>query len=230
MKINNVDKIFVIHHKPLVDRKLRLQYIFDQLDLDVEWVEKYLPEDINYEEEVGNPIIEKGPEFAIQQNKYVYYENVGKKITMSELSLYLKHKECLLEQIKHNYENIIVFEDDVNLDLNLVNYLNNNMDEFHKNVENNDANFLMLGTAFGFRPVSYNGKFIHYNENQLTRCAHAYVVNINCAHKIVDRLYPINLPWDFKLNEIMILDKLNVYWSEPGLTQFSLTQGTTVKK
>lgn len=230
MKINNVDKIFVIHHKPLIDRKQRLKNIFEKIDLDVEWVEKYLPEEIDYEKEVGQVIIEKGPEWAIQQNKYTYYENVGKKITMSELSLYLKHKECLLEQVKNNYQNIIVFEDDINLDMNLIEYLNNNLEEFQEKIENENANFLMLGTAFGFRPVSYNGKFIHYNKNQLTRCAHAYVVNINCAQKIIDRLYPINLPWDFKLNEIIILEDLNVYWSEPGLTQFSLSQGTTVKK
>jgi len=226
-KIENIDKIFIIHHTPLQNRKNRLQEILDKLQLDVEWVESFLPEDVDYDKETfdcGNFV-----DIEIV-HPYGRYRNFSKKISISELSLYLKHKECIIKQIKNNYENIIIFEDDVNLDLNLIKFLNNNLNEFQHKVKFDGANLLMLGTAFNFKSTILNGDFIHFNEKQLTRCAHAYVVNINCAQKILDKLYPINLPWDFKLNEIIITENLNVYWSEPGLTQFSLTQGTTVKK
>jgi GR25 family glycosyltransferase involved in LPS biosynthesis len=225
MKLLGIDKIFVCHHKPLLDRKDRLDIIFKNLDLDVEWVEKFLPEDIDYNKEIGNPIIEKNCDYAIQQNKYIYYENVGKKVTISELSLYLKHKYCYLEQLKNNYENILILEDDVNINFDFIDYINNNMKEF---LEKN-PDILVLGTAFNFRPVIFNGKYIHINDNQLTRCTHAQVINRKCIEKILDHLYPVNLPIDFKLNEIIILEKLKVAWSEPGLTQFPFGN-STIKK
>ncbi len=230
MKINNVDKIFVVHHSPLVDRKNRLEKIFKKLDLDVEWVEKYLPDEIDYDKEVGRPVIEKGTEFAIQQNKYTYHKNVGKKVTISELSLILKHKYCLLKQIENNYENIIIFEDDINLDINSIKYLNDNMDEFQDGVNKYELDILMLGTAFNFKPVNNTGVYIHYNKNQLTRCAHAIAFNIKSTQIILNGIFPMNLPWDFKLNELIILNNLNIAWSEPGLTQFSLGGNSTIKK
>jgi GR25 family glycosyltransferase involved in LPS biosynthesis len=225
MKILGIDKIFVCHHKPLLDRKDRLDTIFKKINLEVEWIENFLPEDIDYVKEVGNPVIEKDCEYAIQQNKYIYYENVGKKVSMSELSLYLKHKYCYLEQIKNNYENILILEDDVNVNLDFIDYMNNNMLEFL----DKKPDILVLGTAFGFIPVNFNGKYIHINDNQLTRCTHAQVINRKCVEKIVKHLYPINLPIDFKLNEIIILERLKIAWSEPGLTQFSFGN-STIKK
>lgn len=230
MKIDNVNKIYVVHHSPLVDRKNRLDKIFNYLDLDVEWVEKYLPNEIDYNKEVGEPIIEKSTEFAIQQNQYVYYKNVGKKITVSELSLYLKHKYCLLDQIKNNYENIVILEDDVNINLDFIEYMNNNMREFQDGVNKFGCNILILGTAFNFKPVNETGVYVHYNKNQLTRCTHAIAFNINCTQIILNNLFPINLPWDFKLNEIIILNDLKVVWSEPGLTQYSLLTESTIIK
>lgn len=225
MKINNIDKIFVVHHAPLIDRKNRLNDIFEKIDLEVEWVEKFLPEEIDYNKEVGNPIIDKDCGYAIQQNKYIYHENVGKRVSISELSLYLKHKYCYLEQIKHNYENILILEDDVNINSNFIEYMNNNMEEFLEI----KPDILVLGTAFNFRPVKLIGNYIHLNDNQLTRCTHAQIININCVQKIINHLYPINLPIDFKLNEIIILEQLTVAWSEPGLTQFSFGN-STIKK
>lgn len=226
MKIDNIDKIYICHHKPLIDRRNRLEKVFNELKLDVEWIEKYLPNEIDYEREVGNPIINKGCEYAIQQNKYTYYKNVGKKVSISELSLYLKHKYCYQDQINNNYQNILILEDDVTIENNFIDYINNNMKEF---LEIN-PDILILGTAFSFKPTKYTGKYIHLNENQLTRCTHAQIINIKCVDKIMKHLYPINLPIDFKLNEIIILENLKVAWSEPGLQQFSLNEKSTIIK
>ena len=56
-------------------------------------------------------------------------------------------------------------------------------------------------------------------ENQKTRCTHAYINNIMATKKILKNIYPINLPIDFKLNEIIQIENIKVAWSEPGLNQ-----------
>jgi hypothetical protein len=91
-EINNVDKIFIVHHKPLIDRKNRLVKILDKLKLDVEWIESYLPEDVDYEKEILN-----WQEFEHVEIVHPYgkYQNFSKKCSISEISLYLKHKECI---------------------------------------------------------------------------------------------------------------------------------------
>lgn len=226
MEIKGIDKIFVCHHKPLEDRKKRLQTIFNKLDLDVEWVEKYLPDEIDYEKEVGDVKIFNPINLAIQQNQYIYHEGVGKKVSISELSLYLKHKWCYQQQIENNYENILILEDDVDLGMNLIEFLNNNMEEFLKI----KPDMLIVGTAFNFKPKRFTGKYIHLNPNQLTRCTHAQIINRKCIDDIMKHLYPVNLPIDFKLNEIIILEKLKVAWSEPGLKQYSLGGESTIIK
>lgn len=222
-KIDKIDKIYVLTHKPLVDRRNKVQKQLNILDLDVEWIDSFLPEEIDYEKEVEG--WEKFDKIDII-HPYGEYANFSKKVSLSELSLYLKHKECLIKQVENNYNNILIFEDDIDLSVSL-GYLNNHINEFQSKVETDGANMLILGTAFNFKPTIINGEFIHYNKYNLTRCTHAYVVNINCTKIILDRLSTVTYPIDFKLNEIMTIDKLNVYWSHPGMTQTSLNNNTS---
>ena len=88
-----MDKIFVLHHPPLKNRKSYLLKGFESFNIEVEWIESF-----------GiNEIKDKYDEYTSTKEEYYkgkiitprrQYKNFCKKITLSELSLYLKHKYC----------------------------------------------------------------------------------------------------------------------------------------
>lgn len=229
-----IDKIFVCHHNLLVDRKVKLQSFFDKNNIDVEWIEDFLPEELenNYEEIVGSDELKNNPiKYNISSERYSLfsslwfdhikdYMNGEKKVTLSELSLYLKHKKCFEEQIKNQYEYILILEDDVILPNNFLNYINSCIFEFKHSSPTLDC--LIIGTCCGFKSKNIkNGKLIYYDETNLTRCTNAIMYTLNASKKIYNRLYPINWPIDFKLNEIIVMENLKVGWVEPPLYQES---------
>ena len=216
----NVDKIFILHHPPLVERKNYLNDFFIKNNIDVEWVEKFTPEEIknNYDNYIKNYDI--FPNIHIYE-QYNNYKNYGIKIPLYSLSLYLKHFYCFEKSIKEKYNNIIIFEDDITLQENIIEYLNKNIEEFN---DINEFGFLpdmlMIGKIENWDSKKIRpNKFTHFDTKQLTRCTHAILYNLNTIHKIYNNMFPINKPIDHKLNEIIVKENLKVSWSEPGLLQ-----------
>lgn len=192
-----IDKIFVCHHKPLTQRKLHLQQFFQKNNIDVEWVEDYLPDEIEYE-----------------------YKRVVGHLNDSEISIYLKHQYCLEQQVKNNFKYILILEDDVELPNNFLNYLEHCMNEFIQHNPKLDG--LMLGSCCGLVSKNIiNNKFVYYEKEQMTRCAHAMVFCLEAARKIVKNLKIINYPIDHKLNSIIKAEDLNIGWAEPSVKQKS---------
>lgn len=192
-----IDKIYVCHHKPLTERKLQLQKFFEVNDIDVEWVEYYLPDDIEYE-----------------------YKRVVGNINDSEISIYLKHQYCLNQQVENNFNHILVLEDDVDLPDDFVNYLEICMNEFIKHEPKLDG--LMLGSCCGISSKNIiEGKFVYYENGYMTRCAHAMIFNLEASKKIIKNLKTINYPIDHKLNSIIKKEDLKIGWVEPSIKQKS---------
>lgn len=192
-----IDKIFVCHHTPLKERKTQLQKFFTEHNINVEWVEQFHPDEIEYE-----------------------YKRVIGNINDSEISIYLKHQYCLNEQVKNNYEHILILEDDVHLPTNFNEYLENCMDEFMSYEPKLDG--LMLGSCCGIRSKNIvEEKLIYFEENQLTRCAHAIMFTLNASKKITKKLNAINYPIDHKLNFIIKNENLKIGWVEPPILQKS---------
>jgi GR25 family glycosyltransferase involved in LPS biosynthesis len=78
----------------------------------------------------------------------------------------------------------------------------------------------MLGTAFDLISPSIDGTSnIYFHINQKTRCTHAYIISNDCAKKMIKGFDNINLPIDFKMNEVIQLEDIEVFWYEPGLKQ-----------
>ncbi len=218
-----MDKIFICHHTPLKYRKEYLIKFFGDKQIDIEWVEGFLPEEIEsgYDQIVGTKdlIIDSNVP-GVQQNQYLLYDNAGKRVSLPELSLYLKHQYCFEQQIKNNYNLILILEDDILLPDNFLEYINICSSEFSNHDPKLDC--LMLGSCFGFKSTYVKpNRLIHYGINQLTRCTHAMMFSLESARKIIRNLYPINWPIDFKLNEIIIKEDLKVAWTEPSLQQAS---------
>jgi GR25 family glycosyltransferase involved in LPS biosynthesis len=207
-----IDKVFVLHHKDLLDRKDLIEYRLKEESVDYEIIQEFHPNDINYED--YTPKEPNFPNITIT-HPYGVYENFFKKITISELSLYLKHKYCFEKQIEEGYETILILEDDAKIPYNFLTTLNNQLTE----LDEKNGDVLMMGECFNFKSKINNGKYIDYDELNRTRCTHAILYKLNATKKIYPHINNITLPIDFKLNEIFQLEQIKVFWTKESIEQ-----------
>ena len=142
MKISNFyEKIYVIHWKPLKERKEYLEKIFKQLELTklVTWVDQYeTNKDVKH---VKNPF------------------NLNSKLLMVNMS----HLYCYKDQLKHGYKNILILEDDVDFEnLNIITYLNQSAEEFIEL----DGDIAFLSTCCGLNVKNIKPpQLLYYDPN-----------------------------------------------------------------
>ena len=216
---NKIDKIYLLHHKPMIERYNVISKRLQDENIDVQFVEDFSPEDIGdkYEEYLKD--WDKYEDVLIKQ-PHGDYQNFSKKISMNSLSLILKHKWCFEDQINNGYENVIILEDDCEIVKNFNNIIDEILEEFQYLSKNENIGMITLGTSHGFKSRSKDDyRHIHYFENQKTRCTHAMLYNIETTKKIINRFDILNLPIDFKLNEIIQVENIKVAWLEPGFKQ-----------
>jgi GR25 family glycosyltransferase involved in LPS biosynthesis len=232
MKIHFCDKIYILHHEAAVNRKTHLVNELFKYDLEnIEWVQRFNPCDIKdlYNNNVLTNNFDETIPLTDESGQYKYFEKAGKIISIKEYSLYLKHQYCFQQMKKNGYRNIIIFEDDIDItNVNLPEFLNNNMKEFSNPKEFDvEISALMLGEAFNFLPKYIrNNKYTHFGISQLTRCTHAMAFNDRSLDIILKELQLPNLPIDFKLNEVFTKHNLNISWSKPGILQNSAFEST----
>jgi len=217
MKLS-VNKIFCLHHKPLVARHKRLIDFFNKTNLEVKWVTEFLPDTILLEEchQIMNQMLKKRiielPNTSIADN--IEY---AKTKSRNLVSLYKKQMFCIREQVKNSYEYILILEDDIDTtDLSFnEGYINECLEEFF------DANgdLLFLGTCCDLHSNNMS-KYKHIKPEQTSRCAHMYVVKLEAAKKLMSHLEDISDAYDWKLNEIIKSENLSVWWLEPGIEQY----------
>jgi hypothetical protein len=192
-------KIFILHHTPAVDRKVFLQkdLNFVNLPYQLEWVESFLPSEID--------------------------SNVVSNIKRSELSLSLKHKYALEQIVQNNIEYGIVFEDDVNLQS--VSNIHQFIEQGITELEAESGDILWIGDVWVGKYVIPDNKKIlnkisYFASDCLTRCTHAYIISQQGA-KLALNNYHYKHPVDHLYNEIISKKILVSGWTIPGLLQKS---------
>ena len=207
-------KIFVLHYSKLVQRK---QHILEQFErhgiTDYEFIEKFDKDEITDDE---------CPEF---DKEYITNKR-------TELSLHLKHVHVYRLMISENYENALVFEDDVILSNNFMLKLNTYMTQLPR-----DYDMLFIGDGCKLHIEQSSlipNKYVyekclyetHWGGGGATRCTDSYVINITCAKKLCEYIsnltVKINSPVDWWLNVAARDNNLNIYWAEPTI----VTQGS----
>lgn len=154
----------------------------------------------------------------IHINVFRYLLNLTKeKITKGEMGAYLSHMWCLRDTIIHNYQKIIIFEDDIV-------FLKKFHEKFKKIVLNKDYDFLMLGAShFKRNEYTYNvinsvykPVFHIFKGNLLGSFANLY------SNKMVNKMYLLRKKnivfWDYNLYEIFKNNKLTSGICYPNLT------------
>jgi GR25 family glycosyltransferase involved in LPS biosynthesis len=197
---NFYEKIYIIHYKPLSERKEYLVSKFKELNIQdrVIWVDQYESEkDIKHIENTFN---------------------LNKKL----LAVNASHLFCYQDQIKNNYKNILIFEDDTDFGtLEVILYLNQAAKEF---VElDGDVAFL----SDCCNQVAYMNitppQLLYYHPKYATRCCGAYILNIRCALKFV-KITSINFhAIDRMLDYLIPPIKIRCLWSGLPIKQGSQT-------
>jgi GR25 family glycosyltransferase involved in LPS biosynthesis len=176
----NVQHIYVIN---LADDYIRRNYIKILM-------EKYK---INFELIIVNRIQQSDYEL-VQQNF----------IQLGEYGCYLSHMYCLNDAIKNNYENIIIFEDDI--------IFHKKFHELFKNLMNNQKyKILMLGAA-DFHFASKNKEFIDKEKGIYSPSLKSTF--LFTTHAIYYSKEGFKMMFDFRMKNIYHMDNNLVHFVE----------------
>lgn len=202
-------RIFVIHYKKLINRKL---FILEQF-------KKYNISDYEF--------IEIDRDEIYNHNISMFQENYNNSQIAISLSHFYAYK-----QISDKYDNGLIFEDDVILNDNFTDILNKYFTQLPK-----DYDMLFIGD--GCKLHIENHKLISnqniyekclnptsWGGNGASRCTDSYIISKKCANKLCEYInsleYKIKLPIDWWLNVAARDNIFKVYWAEPTI----VTQGT----
>lgn len=216
-----IDKIFCCHHpsQNLSPRKEKLEGFFTKNQLEVEWVTSFTPEDakrFNIEYLLKN-IQKNGP-----QNCRGFTEGAvanAYDLSFRSASLILKHNYCYEQQLKHEYSNILILEDDVNLEETFSeNYFNKCLGEYEKQ----KLEMLFLGSCCNLHyPNTKSDRYVYHNRSLRTRCTHCYVVNLAASRRILKHCYKFLDSVDWQLNHIIDIENIRTGWAEPSIKQLN---------
>lgn len=216
MKIN-VDKIYICHWSKLTDRKNFILKHLSENNLDnFEFVETYDKDSWDKE------LIEiEYPNIFNVYNSYGY--NEPRKLKLSEISLVLKHCWIIKESKKHNYDSIMVLEDDALLVDNFVEKFNS-----YKNELPPDWDCAWIGSCCNLHayPIIENK---HIYEVPGSRCTHAYLLSKKCINTVYNTIKYVDNCSDFYYNYLIDRFKLKNYWFEPELATQNQIFHTTIQ-
>jgi GR25 family glycosyltransferase involved in LPS biosynthesis len=195
-----IDKYFVCHYTKLSDRKPFVEYQLNKNSIDFEWILDFDQENINFE------TISKSYS-NILSNVYL-----GRTLRKSEISLILKHEECLRKIVENRYQNTIIFEDDILLSENFINKLNKYCDQLPS-----DYDILWIGSCCDLHYSPIIEGINVYETNKGSRCTHAFLISLKCAEMLLNQIKNIYYPIDFFYNKMILDLNLKNFWAEPEL-------------
>lgn len=197
---NFYEKIYVVHYKPLIERKSYLDSKFEELKISdrVVWVDQY----------------ETDKDVEHIENTF----NINKKL----LRVNASHLFCYKDQLKNNYKNVLILEDDIDFQfLNVISYLNQAAEEFIEL----DGDVAFLSDCCNQQPLNIEPpKLLYYHPQYATRCCAAYILNIRSTLKFL-KIGSINFhAIDRMLDYLIPPIKIRCLWSGLPIRQGSETQ------
>ncbi len=191
---------FCTHHSPAVERKKYLIPFFEQDELNVNWIEDFLP---NSEE-----VLNKNKIFSNHSANGIYLNN-------AEISCYLKHLKALKLTSESN-NNSLIIEDDIEIpSFSLKKYC----EEIENDFVNQNGDILFIGSFTNYDlPYDFPNEIVH-EKWMRSRCAHCYLLTNKAALKIYDFMSTIIAPLDWQINYAIEKFNLKCFWSKKHVNQ-----------
>lgn len=192
-----IDKIYIVHYEPLIERKKYLDNILPKISENFEYVISNKETDNN----IKNIINEV----------YLYDTNVlDRVLPINELSVSLSHLEIYRDIISNNYNLCLILEDDAiiveNFDLVINEILQEDLSSF---------DFIFLSTCCGIVVEKQNEK--HIQPSKFSKCVSGYLVNNKKLKDVLENSTPISTNIDNHLNIIKEPLNLNFGSCEPPI-------------
>lgn len=192
-------KYYCLHHSPAKERKDFLLPIFKKQEIDVEWIEEFLP----------------NCDIVLNHPKVPYVHAANKNfLNNAELSLVFKH--CLaIEKICSINDYAIIFEDDLDdFDFKLKDILPHWISQF----EEIHGDILWIGSV-PYKNLPTNIITVYNNTFTKDRCSHCYMIHSRTANKVIDFYKDIKAPSDWQWNLAIDYFNLKSCWSFPHIYQ-----------
>lgn len=196
----NIDKYYMCHYSKLTDRKKYVEDVVSKYNIDLHWIYEYDKEQLNESE-------------LSKEFPYLFSDKWGRKMSLAEISLTMKHYCVFLDVIKNNYKNVVVFEDDIVLvddfDIKLKKYINQLPEDY---------DILWIGTCCDLHMTQTDPELNVYFNEKGSRCTHAYVISNDACKKLVDFYPNVCQVIDWYFNSAIQTLNMNNYWAEPPLS------------
>ena len=193
-----IDKIYLINLKKNTERFIKIDTLFKSLGGIFKNYTKF--EAIN-----GNDLSEKEIKNLLSLKSQYIYNNFTLFMdikTKGAIGCYLSHIKIWDDARKNNYNNIMIFEDDIYTKLSL-----NEIMEYINNIPNDYDIAYMDYLCINWN--DNNSVNNYWNSNQLDNIAgaSAYILNIKGINKLLDKIYPIESQIDCYMSYYANLNK-----------------------
>ena len=201
----NVDKVIVLHYKPLDKRKALLSAFLKQYDIKATWITK----------EPSKADLKKFYKYSPDNWSKKTCVDVlpPRKLTKSELSLLYKHYIALKRIIREKHETTLLLEDDVLFTEDFVNTFNSHLEKTPA-----DWDYIFPGSGCSLRiapNLIEEGKVAYLKEHPATKCTDSMIIKRAAAKKIFSTFGEWDLPADWEFNYQLKEHDMKVYWWEP---------------
>jgi GR25 family glycosyltransferase involved in LPS biosynthesis len=206
----DIDKYYMCHYSKLTDRKKYVENVVSKYNIDLHWISEYDKEQLDESE-----LSAKFP--------YLFSNRCGRKLSLAEISLAMKHYCVFLDVIKNDYKNVVVFEDDIILVDDFDNKLKKYINQLPENYD-----LLWIGVCCDLHTPQTNPDINVYFNTHGSRCTHAYVISNEACRKLVDFFPNIYQAIDWFFNTSIHTLRLNNYWAEPALSTQDLSFDSSI--
>ena len=209
---NNL-KIYIVHYTKLTERKIYLDNLLKDKNIEFEYINEFDQEELN-QNNIGHYYKDDEDLFNIKSKIWNKKANKYYVLSNPEISCSIKHIEALRKIGYSNKDFGLVLEDDA------IPYKDDYLSQIEKILSKSikwDALFIGNGMGENFRnkKISYKRFFPIKNikvSHPATNCLEAYIIKKEIARKIVDSILPFNLVIDWELAYQFYKLDLNIHW------------------
>jgi GR25 family glycosyltransferase involved in LPS biosynthesis len=190
----DIDHIYVIHYKPLVERKQYLTNKFSELNIT----------NYTFYEEYSRDTTSEETMDKYYKYKSLHLNSVQKCITIAHIEVYK-------DIVKKQYKRCLILEDDAILAYDFANRL-----RLYNERLPYDFDIGSLNDGCGLHAQNINPSVIWYYVQSLRTCC-AYIISNDCCIKLLKTIIPFSEAIDWELNVQIQKHDLRVYWAEPTI-------------
>ena len=209
-----INKVYIAHYAPLVDRKERMKRDFcEKFQLEPVWVESE-PTQAELQRIYKNNI-------QLWSEKISGLDYGGpiphKILSESEKSIAYKHIEIWKDIAEKGVKTALILEDDVILDTDFP-------DQFNFNLINtpHDWDLIFIGSGCNLRIPEHRrqkGTIAYRKAHPASKCLDSYLIKHDAAVKLYNTISSFTMPIDFEINHHMRTHNMVIYWWDPPIVK-----------